>query len=138
MNNTANFVAYDQDLEGISAMAYADTASPHIPKYFLISKGVENQHFSPLLVVHGDAHSQVSLLVLRTLYPSPLLVGSVEAQLYSILSGYKAPVYTVSTNKPLQDIAYGKVDLDLDGYPHADILYKMFYQLRNMSKRSNH
>ena len=140
-----SFSAPDKDLADLRVHGYASERTPGRAKYLLISKGVDSKTFHPLLIIHSDTPvgaegcGPVCALTASFQLFSTQLTGaaSVESKLHALLSGHNLSAYSIDTTHPLDLIASGDVLLDLDGYPNADVINKLFYSLRNRRRRSN-
>lgn len=133
------FAAQDAELAEIKVHGFAGL-NPNEAKYLLISKGPNSLTFHPLLIVRSDTHGPVCRLDANTKFCIPVMlstVQSVESQISALLDTYVLPAYSVDTTHVLSDVAYGRKTIDLNGYPQAELVGKLFYSMRHLRQKQN-
>ena len=140
MNDTLRFAAQDADLADIKVQGFAGDLDPTQAKYLLISKGPSSFAFHPLLIIKAPKPSPVCRLEGNSKFLVPIMfqkIETVESKLFSLLSTYPLPAYSVDTTHALDNIAHGLIPLDLNGYPQADLVNKLFYSMRHLRQKQN-
>ena len=135
-----SFASQERELAGIKVHGFADSINPNEARYLFVTKGASSVDFHPLLIVRADTHGSVCRLEANTKFQIPLMMGvteSTEAQLAALLSTYLLPAYTVDTTHLLSDVAYGRKTIDLNGYPQAELVGKLFYSMRHLRQKQN-